>query len=376
MKLVTAALEDGIHIVKVNLGNRSYAIYIAPGIMDRAGQLIKRHLTSIQRYAIITSPEIYSIHGGALCKSLDDTGIEPSLIFVPDGEESKTWDEAGRVIGELVDLGIDKRSTIIALGGGVVGDLAGFVSAIYLRGVRFVQLPTTLLAQVDSSIGGKTAVNHTKGKNLMGAFHQPSLVLSDPNTLKTLPREELVSGLAEAVKYAVIANTKLFNALEANIDKLVGCDISTLSELIARCCEIKARFVELDERDDKDLRAALNYGHTVGHAVEILSGLEIRHGEAVAIGMSVAARLASSMGMLDPAELDRQEALLKRIGLPTELPQRMDDKTLLEIMHRDKKVLDGSIRFVLPTGIGDPTTIRSVPEKLILRALEDSRREA
>ena len=375
-RLDVESIEKGARIVWVSLGERSYPILIARGLLSDAGKMITDNLNSAHKCAIVTSPEITAIYGKTLSQSLLNARLDPSLILVPDGEESKSWEKAGDLAGKLVDIDLDRNSIIVSLGGGVIGDLAGFVSAIYLRGVRLVHIPTTLLGQVDSSIGGKTAVNHPKGKNLIGAFHQPSLVLIDPNLLRTLPLRELKSGLAEVVKYAVVSDVGLFRLLEERASELVQGDPPTLTEVIVRCCEIKAKLVELDERDTRGLRAALNYGHTVGHALDTLSGLRIRHGEAIAVGMVVASRIAAHLGMLSREDLMRQISILDRIGLSTELPEKFDALHLNEIMHHDKKASKGSVRFVLPTGIGKPVTLTPVSDELIYRALEGNINEA
>ena len=364
-----AATGLDVKLVGVELGERSYPIYIAPGILSQTGDLIRANLPSAGRCAVVTSGSIHRLHGGALMRSLEEARVEAEPVLVPDGEEAKSWDTAGRLIGELLELGLDRRSVIIAFGGGAVGDLAGFVASIYLRGVSLVQVPTTLLAQVDSAVGGKAAVNHPRGKNLIGSFHQPSLVVADPSLLRTLPRRELLSGLAEVVKYGVIADAELFSLLEAKADEILGRDLRVLTEVVARCCAIKARLVEVDERDTRGLRAALNYGHTVGHALESLTHHGMRHGEAVAVGMAVAARLSERLGIMDADDVERQRRLLRRLGLRTALP-RLAVAALLGAMRRDKKAEAGAIRFVLPTGIGKPPILRAVEDDVIILVLE------
>lgn len=293
--------------------------------------------------------------------------LHPGKITIPEGEEAKTWDAAGELLGSLIKHGLDRKSIVIALGGGSVGDSAGFAASIYMRGIRVVQVPTTLLGQVDSSIGGKTAINHPAGKNLIGTFHQPNLVACDTGLLATLPRRELLSGLAEVVKYGVIADAKLYVGVEAEAEKLLGADTYFLHWVVARCVAAKARLVESDERDERGVRAALNYGHTMGHAVETLSGHSIRHGEAVAIGMVAASRVAVALGLLMKPDLERQLALLRRLGLPTESPYGIDE--VIPLMRRDKKSEQGSIRLVLPRGIGDEPLIRAVSEAEIRGAI-------
>ncbi len=352
----------------VDLGERGYPVCVASGLIGRAGALIRGRLQGLRRCAVVTSEAIQGLHGDPLIDSLQESGLEAEVILVRDREEDKSWEKAGGLIGELLGQGLGRKSAVVAFGGGVIGDLAGFVSSIYLRGVALVQVPTTLLAQVDSGIGGKTAVNHPKGKNLIGSFHQPSLVISDTGLLSTLPGRELRSGLAEAVKYGVIADEGLFRGLEEEAGELLGADGEALTRVVRSCSAIKARLVGHDERDTEGIRAVLNYGHTVGHALETLSGLELRHGEAVAMGMHSAALISRGLGLLGEAEVGRQKALLERLGLETGLPSP-DPGPLLEVMRRDKKAEGGSIRFVLPTGIGSRPELRAVPDHTITRIL-------
>jgi len=369
LDMVETVIEGNTRIVKVNLGERSYSIYISAGSISRAGTIIGEQFPGDRRCAVITSEPVNSLHGESLISGFEEAGLEADVILVPDGEEAKSWNEAERVLGKLLDLGLDRRSIVVAFGGGSVGDLSGFISAIYLRGVDFVQVPTTLLAQVDSGIGGKAAVNHPKGKNLIGVFHQPSLVISDPELLVTLPKEELISGLAEVVKYGVVSDAELFSILESRAEELIERDLTVLTEVIARCSAIKAGLVEVDELDTKGLRSALNYGHTVGHALETLTNFGLRHGEAVAMGMIVASRISESQGLISKSDVQRQGKLLRRLGLRVLCPQ-LSAFELIEIMHRDKKTEGDSIKFVLPTGIGNPPAMRVVSDRLVTKALE------
>ena len=355
---------------RVELGERSYQIHVASELFSRTGKLIKEDLSSADRCVVITNDVVNRLHGSALMASLGEAGIDAGLILVPEGEEAKSWSVAERILGDLVDLGLDRKSVVIAFGGGSVGDVAGFVASIFLRGVRLVQVPTTLLSQVDSGIGGKAAVNHPKGKNLIGAFHQPSVVIIDPYLLRTLPRRELISGLAEVLKYGVIADSEIFNILEKRRDDVLRKEMDVLIDVISRCCAIKAGFVELDERDTEGVRAALNYGHTTGHALEILTHLEMSHGEAVAVGMNVAAQISDRLGLIEKEDVERQRRLLKRLGLETDLPD-VDPSELLKAMYRDKKVEKNTIRYVLPTGIGSPPILRAVQDSVISQVLED-----
>lgn len=354
-------------IVEVNLGERSYRAHISEGLIDRLGVLIKESLPGLTGCSVITSRPLQELFGQRVTESLEEIGIGFDFILVPDGEGSKTWEEAGRVLDLLLDLGLDRGSAVIALGGGSIGDLSAFVSSIYMRGIRLVQVPTTLLSQVDSCIGGKAAVNHPKGKNLIGAYHQPSLAVVDPALLETLPKEEFTSGLGEVVKYGVVADPELFGILESSREGLIERRIPLLVEVIFRCLSIKARLVEMDERDTKAHRAILNYGHTVGHAVEHLTGM--RHGEAVAFGMKVEASISRSLGLLSRSHEERLLLLLGELGLRRN-PSSLDPSAVLEAMKRDKKAEGGSIRLVLPTGIGAPPRLVKVSMEEITPHLE------
>jgi 3-dehydroquinate synthase len=355
--------------ITVELGERSYPLYVGSGIIQSCGRIIEG-ASPDGKYVIVTDKEINRLHGGELGKSLETAGIEAETIRVPEGEEAKTWEEAERLIGEFLEMGLDRSSTLIAFGGGTIGDVAGFVAAIFLRGINLIQVPTTFLAQVDSSVGGKTAVNHPKGKNLIGAFKQPLLVISDPALLETLPRREIRSGLGEVVKYGVISDRGLFQYLEEHGKEILDADLGVLEEVVRQCVEIKAGYVSRDERDVKGVRAALNYGHTLGHALEIITEMELSHGEAVALGMVYASRVAEEMGLIDKGVRERQEYLLRELGLETQLP-KLDPAEAMDIMHRDKKAEGRMIRLVLPTGIGRPPVLRRIREDTLLDALVD-----
>ncbi|MFP3950668.1 MAG: 3-dehydroquinate synthase [Candidatus Bathyarchaeia archaeon] len=353
----------------VELGSRRYPVFIAPGLIKKTGELIEKVISAVSHYIIVSSPQVFELHGGELVKSLEEVGLDPDVILVPDGEDAKTWDQTSQLIGGMLDAGMDRKSLLIAFGGGSVGDLAGFASSIYLRGIRIVQIPTTLLGQVDSSIGGKTAVNHPKGKNLIGSFHQPRIVVSDTGLLKTLSKRQVRSGLSEVVKYGVIRSQELFEVLECEAEILIEVEPNLVAEIVRRCAEIKAVFVEADERDTEGIRAALNYGHTLGHAIEKMSSHNITHGEAVAIGMNLAAEISSELDLISRGEVLRQKNLLDKIGLKTEIPP-YEPKEMLKVVRRDKKSHEGSIRFVLPKGIGEEPELRVVPDELLLRTLE------
>lgn len=365
----SAGSTPSVRSMDIDLGERSYTIYVGNGLVNSIGQLIKERIPDVRICAVVTSEGIPIEHIEALNGSLESAGLKVGMVNVPVGEEAKSWDVAGSLIGELLDIGLDRRSAVIAFGGGAIGDLAGFAAAIYMRGVHLVQVPTTLLAQVDSSYGGKTAVNHPKGKNLIGAFYQPSLVASDPGLLRTLPVRELLSGLGEVVKHGVIADPELFRLTEEERDRLLEADSEALTEAVIRSVTIKGRLVEEDERDIKGSRAILNYGHTVGHALEILSDHELRHGEAVAIGMEAAAEIAVGLGLFKPEDAERQTKTLDSLGCNLKLPE-IDLETVMSVMHRDKKAVGDTINFVLPTGIGSTPVVQGVPEDTIVDTLE------
>ncbi len=348
-----------MHEIQVALGARSYSILVATGLIDTIGE----HLSGTGKKALITTPIIHELYGARVAASLGDC----ELILVPDGEEAKQWSVVEELIGKLIDAELDRQSTIIALGGGTVGDLAGFAASIYLRGIKVVQVPTTLLAMVDSSIGGKTAVNHPKGKNLVGSFHQPDRVLIDPTLLETLPEREVQSGLAEVIKYGVIHDEALFKLLE--LRSLHDLSQDDMVEIITRCASTKARYVEQDEEDRKGIRAALNYGHTLGHAVEILSHHSVSHGEGVAIGMIAAVWISRENGLITYSDYYQIIQLIENYGLPTKV-SALDHDAILDVMHRDKKAEQGQIRFVLPIGIGRSPVIRYVGDETIRRLLE------
>ena len=314
---------------------------------------------------MVTSPSVDALYGGQAITAL--RALNPGKVIVPEGEEAKTWGATEELLSGLIEHGLDRRGVVVALGGGSVGDSAGFAASVYMRGIRVVQVPTTLLGQVDSGVGGKTAVNHPSGKNLIGSFHQPSLVACDTALLETLSPRELRSGLAEVAKYGVISDAILYKGLEVEADGLLSGDAERLRWMVGRCVASKARYVEADERDDAGMRVALNYGHTVGHAVETLSGHSIRHGEAVATGMVAASRVAHGLGLLKRADLMRQIDLIERLGLPVEVPYGLDE--ILPLMMRDKKAEAGSIHFVLSTGIGSEPVVRRVSDEELRGAL-------
>ncbi len=354
-----------MRIVPVSLGSRSYAIKVGGGLLTQLGAECAA-LKLGQRCAVITDGNVGKKFAKAALKSLSTSGFQPVLITVPAGEKSKRITVVEKCFDELAKHRLERKSFIVALGGGVVGDLAGFVAATYLRGIPFVQVPTTLLAQVDSSVGGKTGVNLRAGKNLVGAFYQPRLVLCDLDTLKSLPKREFISGLAEVIKYGVIYDAILFAQLESNLPKILQRDEKTLLQIIARCCEIKADVVGQDETESS-LRAILNFGHTLGHAIENSSGYgKFLHGEAISIGQVAAAKLSQKILGLPSGEVARIEKLLVQSGLPVKIKlNAAQRKKLFAAMLLDKKVSGGEVKFVLAEKIGKVVWGQKVPLALI-----------
>ena len=333
-----------------NLEGKDCRIHIGRNILGSLGALACNYGIG-QRFAIITNPRVRSLYGNKISQSLEGAGLEHEFFMIDDSETSKTLENAKRLFSELSAAGFDRESCIIGLGGGVVGDLAGFVAATYMRGIELIHIPTTLLAQIDSAIGGKTGLNLPEGKNLVGTFHQPALVISDIAALMTLPERDLKSGLAEAVKYGMACDAELFSILENNIEGIMQMDPDTLEQIVTRCIAIKARIVEEDVRDHGK-RLVLNYGHTLGHALEAASGYtRYSHGEAVALGMIFAARVAVNSGMMDAKELGRLCTLITTFGLPARI-EDAECEAILDFMEADKKGRDGKLRLVLPSGIG------------------------
>ncbi len=352
--------------LRVELGERAYPIHIGAGLLARA-ELIRAHLDQ-PRAAIVTNTTVGPLYLQAFAAALEAAGVQTANIVLEDGERYKDWATLNRIYDALIERRCDRKTTLIALGGGVVGDLAGFAAATYMRGIPFIQVPTTLLAQVDSSIGGKTGINHPQGKNLIGAFYQPQLVLADTATLRTLPARELSAGLAEVIKHGLIRDSAFFAWLEQNMERLLACEQQALAQAVRRCCEIKAEVVAADERETGE-RALLNFGHTFGHAIE--SGLGYGawlHGEAVAAGMVMAADLSRRLGLLGEAEVARVVSLLERAKLPV-APPDIPPKRLLELMETDKKAEGGRLRFVLLEGIGAASMRADVPGELLQHAL-------
>ena len=336
--------------VPVSLGQRSYPIYIQEGLLRKTGQCLHEMGLS-GRVAVVTNPTVRRLYGGAVGTSLKRAGFRPLFIEVPDGERAKTLGWASKILDQLVAQRFERSDILLAMGGGVVGDIAGFAASMYLRGISFIQMATTLVAQVDSSVGGKTGVNHPLGKNLIGAFYQPKTVLMDTRTLRTLPKREWVAGLAEVIKYGMIYDRGFFQYLEDHIEEILRMKTQAVQYVVKRCCEIKAEVVAKDERES-GLRRILNYGHTIGHALESLSDYrKLIHGEAVGIGMVQEAGLANSLGICSPLLVRRQRELVKRAGLFDRLPD-MKFSDFWNAMQHDKKVVKGAIHCVVPKSIG------------------------
>jgi 3-dehydroquinate synthase len=361
-----------VRIVNVPLGERSYAIKIGPGLLDTLGRECGR-VGLGKRCAIISDAKVAPLFGRKVKESLARAGFEPEMVVVPAGETSKSVKWVEKCYDPLAAHRLERKSFVVALGGGVVGDLAGFVAATYLRGIPFVQVPTTLLAQVDSSVGGKVGVNLKAGKNLVGAFHQPRLVLCDLDTLRTLPMREFRAGLAEVIKYGIIYDARLFARLERDLQKLLRRDPKVLSGVVARCCEIKAEVVAQDETES-GLRAILNFGHTIGHALEAISHYgKYLHGEAISIGQIAAAKLSAEILGLSGKDVERIRNLLDRAGLPTNLALNQGQrKKLFAAMKLDKKVSAGEIKFVLARRIGEVEFGQKVPSRLLEQVLNSS----
>jgi 3-dehydroquinate synthase len=358
-----------MHVVKVELGERSYDIVIGVKLEELGQRMADLRIG--RKAAVVTNPTVNRLYGQRVLKSLSSSAFAAMPVEIPDGEQYKVLDWANAVYTALLINAFDRRSPLVALGGGVIGDLTGFAAATFMRGVPFIQVPTTLLAMVDSSVGGKTAVNHALGKNMIGAFYQPKLVLMDIDTLKTLSREEFLAGMAEVIKYGVIADSDFFSYLDKNRERILAHEPGPLAHIIKRSCEIKAGVVTKDEREG-GFRAILNFGHTVGHAVETLERYTMRHGEAVAIGMVYAARLALRTGLCDAAVPEKVERLIRDYGLPTSLAALKRRPSVTEFMDTiqvDKKAEGGKVRFVLPLRIGEVAITKDWDEGVLRELL-------
>jgi len=354
--------------IQVNLSRNNYKIQIGSGLLSQVGNtLIAMGFRG--KAVIITNPTVRALYGEILLSEIRKAGFETVILEVPDGEEYKSLEWAGRLYNQLHDFQTERMTPVLALGGGVIGDLAGFVAATFMRGLPLLQLPTTLLAQVDSSIGGKVAVNHGKLKNTVGTFYQPQIVIADNSVLKTLPGEEIANGMAEIIKYGIIRDQGLFEIIEKNLDNLSAQNESLLEELIARCAAIKAEVVEKDETD-LGPRNILNLGHTIGHAIETASDFQIEHGKGVAVGIIAAGKISRNMGILSQPDLERMGKVISEAGLPVRI-NGLKIADILQAMQHDKKKAGGKVRFVLPKKIGDVFISDEVTVLQVERVLEE-----
>lgn len=359
-------------IISVNLPSESYDIAIAPGNLELLGEKMAT-LKLGKKVLLVSNPSVFGHYGERAVSSLLNAGFDVTTCLLKDGEQYKNLTSVGQIYDKALENRLERSSTMVALGGGVIGDMTGFAAATWLRGINFVQVPTTLLSMVDASIGGKTGVNHPQGKNLIGAFHQPRLVLIDPQVLDTLPVREFQAGMAEVIKYGIIWDADLFEQMEAcdRLDEMPSLSPSLLQTILARSCQAKADVVSKDEKE-AGLRAILNYGHTIGHAVESLTGYRsINHGEAVAIGMVAAGKLAVGLNLWDTRSQARQLELIQKAGLTTKLPTGININAISDSLQTDKKVKAGKIRFVLPTQIGAVEITDKVPTDLISQVLQE-----
>lgn len=361
-----------ITTVNVDLGDKSYPIYIGGSILPKIGEYVQR-LEVGRKILLVTNPTVYALYGQVVVGGLNKSGLEVVVGEIPDGEQYKTLESARSLYDTAFEHSLDRKCAVLALGGGVIGDLAGFVAATYMRGLPFIQVPTTLLAQVDSSVGGKVAVNHPRGKNIIGAFYQPKMVFADIDTLQTLPQREFRAGMAEVIKYGVIKDSGFFKFLEneqINIKKLSREEII---RVIETSCAIKAWVVEQDETE-QGLRTILNYGHTFGHAYEALTGYKkYVHGEAVAIGMNTAAGVAVKLGMLSASDRTSILNLVRAFDLPVHFGL-LKPEEIIESMSHDKKALAGKVRYILPEAIGQVKLVTDVPPKILYEVLDEQKK--
>jgi 3-dehydroquinate synthase len=357
-------------IVPVNLGSQSYSIVVEAGALGGVGERL-RALGVGRRAALITDGAIMRLYGVAVARSLEEAGFAVTVIDVPEGEAAKTLAVAEQCWDRALTAGLDRTSTILGLGGGAIGDLAGFVAATYMRGMNFVTLPTTVLAQVDASIGGKTAIDHPKAKNLIGAFHQPKLVVVDPGVVRTLPEREFRSGLAEIVKHGIVLEQSYFDEVARDAGALLDRRIDVLERIVGGSCRLKASVIERDPQEKSDLRFALNYGHTIGHALEATTGYQRwTHGEAVSLGIAAEARLARRLDIADDATVATQEGLLTRLGLPVHA-SHVDVPAVLSAITHDKKARDGRVPFVLAPRLGHFRVVYDVPPADVRAAIDE-----
>jgi 3-dehydroquinate synthase len=354
--------------VRVQLDKNGYDINIGIGLLGQIGTILNQ-IGFNDKLVIITDNKVKALYGNKLKQDMNANGFKADILDIPEGEEQKSLETAGRLYYELTNLYAERNTPVLALGGGVIGDLAGFVAATFMRGVPLVQIPTTLLSQGDSSIGGKVAVNHGQLKNKIGAFYHPKLTITDINTLKTLSAREISNGMAEIIKHGAILDADFFSYIENNIEKIRNLDEKVIVQLVTRSAEIKAGIVEKDELD-LGLRNVLNNGHNIGHAIEAVSGLKVWHGEAVAIGMLTEARISNKMDILDKSEVERLKNLIIKTGLPTELPDYKIEDMMQAVKH-DKKVLQGKLRFALLKSIGEVYLTDEVSLSLVEEVLNE-----
>lgn len=354
--------------ITVNLGERSYDIMIGSEILNGIGEQLKSFNLS-PKIAIISNSTVFSLYGEQVADSVRKAGFDLLTVIIPDGEEHKNILTLQHIYSELLRYKLDRKSALIALGGGVVGDITGFAASTYMRGIAYIQIPTTLLAQVDSSVGGKTGIDHELGKNMIGTFWQPSLVWIDIETLKTLPKRELTAGIAEIIKYGVIYDEELFDFLVLNKEKILNLDRNAIVYILKRSCEIKAEVVSKDERES-GFRAILNFGHTIGHAIETVTGYKrFLHGEAIAIGMVLEAHLAEMINLIDSKDVSKIKSLIESYGLPFEKPADIKPNSIFLSMQLDKKAIAGELKFILPQKIGSVLIQKNIPERSIREVL-------
>jgi 3-dehydroquinate synthase len=361
--------------MKVNLDKKylsSYEIRIGNGITDRVALLIAKNHKAV-RYVIITDDCVGKLHGEKFLSGLKDIGLNVDLLDFPAGEASKNINTVLGIVGKLLHLEADRETCLIALGGGVVGDMVGFIASVFMRSIPYLQIPTTLIAQVDSSIGGKTAIDLPSGKNLLGTFYQPAAVFTDLSFLETLPQKEFNNGLAEIIKYGIIEDEKMFHALEENMEAVKQKDAALMLKIVENCCRIKKSIVDIDERE-QGLRRILNFGHTLGHALEAISKYKITHGEGVALGMIAAARLSEKMNYLQPSETRRIEALIHAAGLPVKIPNSFATDDITSQLRMDKKKKGNIIHFVLLKKIGMPFVDGGIEAEIIGEVLEEMKK--
>lgn len=359
--------------VEIRLSERSYSILVGPGASVGMGTDLARQVKG-RRVLLVSDEHVASHYGPSVQSGLEQAGFSVNLAILPPGEATKTLKHASQLLDQLVAQNADRHTVVMALGGGVIGDLSGFVAATYARGIPFVQVPTSLLAMVDASVGGKVAVDHPSAKNMIGCFHQPTAVYCDLDLLQTLSLREYRCGLAEIVKHGVILDRELFVYIEENQSRIAERDPEAIRHLVVRSCQIKGDVVERDEKETTGLRAKLNYGHTFAHAIETATGYgRILHGEAVAIGMICASRLAERLSRIDASVTERQRQLLSALGLPVAMPADLPSAPLIDIMRRDKKAQGGKLRFILPYELGGVELVDDVDESLVREVLEETR---